>query len=184
MSDNGWVNEVIIKWWIKHVWRRAEERKMLVWDSFRAHRTEDVKELVSRRGEFGTNSDMVVIPGGCTGILQPADVSWNKPFKAFIQDKWDHWMINGQHTFTSAGKMRKPTTPVLLSWVKKSWNNLPEALIIKSFKKVGISNEMDGSEDDNLWVETIAVMTMANSSSQVCLFSLNIRCPLFFKLNF
>lgn len=90
MSDNGWVNENIIKWWVLQAWRWEDTRKMLVWDAFWAHRTDDVKSMVSRRGEFGTNSDMVVIAGGCTGILQPADVSWNKPFKAFIQDMWNN----------------------------------------------------------------------------------------------
>lgn len=151
MSDNGWVNEGIVKWWVMQVWRREDTRKMLVWDAFRAHRTDDVKSMVSRRGDFGANSDMVVIPGGCTGILQPADVSWNKPFKAFIQDKWDTWMVNGDHTFTAGGKMRKPTNKVLLQWVKESWDSLSEALIVKSFKKVGISNALDGTEDECLW---------------------------------
>ena len=114
MSGNGWVNEEIIKWWLVQVWRREDARKLLVWDAFRAHRTQDVKSLASRRNDFGTNSDMAVIPGGCTGLLQPADVSWNKPFKSFIQDKWDTWMTSGQHTFTAAGRMRKPENKVYL----------------------------------------------------------------------
>ena len=115
MSSNGWVNEEIIKWWLAQVWRRDDNRKLLIWDPFRAHRTEDVKAIASRRGDFGTNSDMAVIPGGCTGILQPADVSWNKPFKSAIQDKWDTWMTSGDHTFTPAGKMWKPENKVMVS---------------------------------------------------------------------
>ena len=112
MSNNGWVNEDIIKWWVVQVWRRSADRKLLVWDAFRAHRTKAVKELLSQRSEFGANSDTVMMPGGCTSILQPADVSWNKPFKSYIQEKWDRWMVDGQHTFTPAGRMRKPENKV------------------------------------------------------------------------
>ena len=121
MSPNGWVNEDIIKWWVVQVWRRSADRKLLVWDAFRAHRTEAVKELLSRRSEFGVNSDTAVIPGGCTSILQPADVSWNRPFKSYIQEKWDSWMVDGQHTYTATGRMRKPENKVRYSFsvVKK-----------------------------------------------------------------
>ena len=32
-------------------------------------------------GELCEQSDIGLIPGGLTGKIQPADVSWNKPFK-------------------------------------------------------------------------------------------------------
>ena len=112
MSPNGWVNEEIIKWWVVQVWRSSADKNLLVCDAFRAHRTETVKELLSRCSEFGVNGNMAVIPGGCTSILQLADVSWNKPFKLYIQEKWDSWMVDGQHTYTAAGRMRKPENKV------------------------------------------------------------------------
>ena len=46
-------------------------------DSFKSHVRASIRESV--RSHYNTH--MVVIPGGCTGVLQPADVSWNKPFK-------------------------------------------------------------------------------------------------------
>ena len=30
----------------------------------------------------------VVIPGGCTSVAQPLDVSVNKPFKGHIRSEW------------------------------------------------------------------------------------------------
>ena len=43
---------------------------------------------------------------------------------------------------------------VLLQWVKEAWESLSVDIVIKSFKKTGISNEMDGTEDDELWYES------------------------------
>lgn len=40
---------------------------------------------------------------------------------------------------------------MLLRWVKEAWENLDDEIIVRSFKKTGISNEMDGTEDDALW---------------------------------
>ena len=32
-----------------------------------------------------------------------------------------------------------------------AWKAIPESIIVRSFKKCGISNALDGSEDDILW---------------------------------
>ena len=33
--------------------------------------------------------DPLIIPGGCTKYIQAPDVSWNKPFKANVTEKYD-----------------------------------------------------------------------------------------------
>lgn len=106
-----------------------------------------MKDLV--RDRF--NTDIIYIPGGCTGILQPADVSWNRPFKAAMQECYDEWLFNGQHTFTANGNRRPPPLPLFLTWIKQSWDKITPDIIRKSFKKCGLSNAMDGTEDDLLF---------------------------------
>jgi len=49
---------------------------MLCLDAFRGHLTEKVKNNMK-----DLKTDLVVIPAGMTSILQPMDVSVNKPFK-------------------------------------------------------------------------------------------------------
>ena len=53
---------------------------MLVLDSFRGHLTDSVKGKCRKE-----KCDMVVIPGGMMGMLQPLDVSINRPFKANLR---------------------------------------------------------------------------------------------------
>ena len=74
-----------MKVWIKKVWCAQigglGRRKILlvydiVYDSFEAHVTDTVK--ASFKCE---NTELAVIPGGLTSLLQPLDVSLNKPFK-------------------------------------------------------------------------------------------------------
>ena len=47
---------------------------LFMWDAFRAHMIARITGRIWQ--EY--NSDMAVIPGGCTSKLQPADLSWNK----------------------------------------------------------------------------------------------------------
>jgi len=35
--------------------------------------------------------------------------------------------------------------------VSAAWKTIPESIIVRSFKKCGISNALDGSDDDILW---------------------------------
>ena len=43
--------------------------------------------------------------------------------------------------------------------VKEAWNSIPEELIIKSFKKCGNSNAMNGTEDDMVYENLVASST-------------------------
>ena len=77
-SKNGWMNESLTIDWVKRGWGSLNfGRRLLVWDAYRCHVMPSVKYVA----ETHTNTDLSVIPGGLTSLVQPADVSWNKPFK-------------------------------------------------------------------------------------------------------
>ena len=92
--------------------------------------------------------DVAIIPGGLTNQLQPADVSWNKPFKMAYRELYNEWMATAEKSFTPAGNMRAPEKKLCLEWVKIAWSKVTTDVVIKSFKACGISNNTDGSEDD------------------------------------
>ena len=60
------------------------KRRLFAWDSFRAHLVQGVKKSLNK-GKI----DLVVIPGGATGYIQAADVSWNKPVKDPLREMYD-----------------------------------------------------------------------------------------------
>ena len=52
--------------------------------------------------------------------------------------------------------MKQPSISIVCEWVKNSWQRVKSDSIVKSFKKCGISNALDGSEDDVLYEESDA----------------------------
>ena len=80
------------------------EKRLLVWDSFRPHIKDRIKEMVRKR-----NAVMAVIPGSCTKILQPLDVSINKPFKGFFREMYDEWFRAGKFEYTRGGNIKPPS---------------------------------------------------------------------------
>ena len=65
---------------------------------------DSIKNVVRKQ----TNSDTAIIPGGLTGHIQAADMSWNKPFKAAYKALHRDWMLNGQKTYTKVRNVRTP----------------------------------------------------------------------------
>lgn len=159
VHPKGWMDETLTRVWLDEVYMKRpgallKPKSLLVWDMFRAHCCDSVKEKLK---EYRTRQ--AVIPGGCTSILQPLDVSINKPFKTYVRKLWNTWMISGEKEFTKSGAMKRPGLALVVEWVKEAWDSIPEDIIVKSFKKCAISNAMDGTEDDMLYKDFIASST-------------------------
>ena len=93
------------------------------------------------------DTDLCYVPGGCTGIPQPMDVSINTPFKKAFQEQWIQW----RRTPAARRPDRKlmiPTRQHIIDWVSKAWEMMSAEMIIKSFLVCSISNAVDGSEDN------------------------------------
>jgi len=58
------------------------------------------------------------------------------------------WMAEGIHEFT---RQKKASEELICSWISQAWNDIPAELITASFLKCGITNNLDGSEDDLLF---------------------------------
>ena len=106
VQEKGWMDGDIMKVWIERVWRSrigglGRRRSLLVLDSFEAHKTEQVK-----RSFKSENTDLAVIPGGLTSVLQPLDVCLNKPFKDTVRQKWMTWLAEGIQELTAGGRQK------------------------------------------------------------------------------
>jgi hypothetical protein len=150
MNEKGWMNEELTKIWIDRVWGNRpnsfDQKSLLVMDSFEGHKTELVKESCRK-----SKCDLAIIPGGLTSVVQPLDVCVNKPFKDKLRNKWNQWMTCGSASLTKNGNLKRPDYGIMCQWIIDCWNEIPQSLVIESFKKCGISNLMDGSEDNFLY---------------------------------
>ena len=55
-------------------------KTLLIMDSFSGHKTAEVKKTCKEN-----NIDIMMIPGGYTGLLQPLDISVNRSFKSKLK---------------------------------------------------------------------------------------------------
>ena len=108
-------------------------KRFLVWDSFRCHISDEMKETARKR-----KTVMGVIPGGCTKFLQPLDVSINKPFKAALNGN-DEWFRKGELEYTSGGMQKPPNHVLQVQWVVEAWKQIDKEIIKKSFDTCGIT---------------------------------------------
>ena len=110
----------------------------------------DVMSNVAAHITKATNTDISVIPGGLTSQLQPADVSWNKPFTQAYKAQYNEWMVSGEKSYTAAGNLQPPDMTLCLKWVKEAWKSVSIDVIKKSLVACGISSSLDGSQDTEI----------------------------------
>ena len=69
---------------------------------------------------------LLIISGGCTKYVQAPDVSWNKPFKAKVSEKYDEWLFtDGIKNLTDAVNLKSPSC-VIVKWILKAWEELTQ----------------------------------------------------------
>ena len=147
------MDESGVKIWIEKVWRArlggfANTQSLLVWDSFSAHLTDTVKQQL-RENKTAT----AVIPGGADKPRPTSECLFKQAiqgsFTGKMDDLDDEWGKD-IHTGCLAPSSISRNS---LSMVKESWQELSKEMVERSFKKCGISNALDGTEDDLVWEE-------------------------------
>ena len=133
-NDNGWMDDEVAEFWINKMFNDFERcyKRLLIWDAFRAHISAKTKAVLKRK-----KIDHAVIPGGCTGLIQTADVSWNRPFKCKMIKLFNAWIESGEKTFTKQNNVRACSKTQLVDMVLESWKSLDEEMICKSFFACG-----------------------------------------------
>lgn len=89
-NSKGWMNSTLLLDWVKEIWApnvKEGESYLLIWDSFSAHKDETVLETLLE----DLYTEVQIIPGGCTPVLQPLDVGINKPLKDKIRREFEAW---------------------------------------------------------------------------------------------
>ena len=75
---------------------------------------------------------MAVIPGGLTSVVQPLDVSLNKPFKDRMRKKWRTWMAEGKFETTKGGNLKSSDNSLMCHWIRETWYDIPCEIMVKS----------------------------------------------------
>ena len=150
----GWMDESMMGVWLDRCYAKRPDgffhrnKALLVMDSMRAHITEGVKKKIKK-----VNSVPVIIPGGMTKMLQPLDIAVNRSFKAVLRRQWEQWMTDGQHSFTTTGRMRHATFKDVSTWIVEAWESITVATIQAGFKKACLisqdTDDSDNGEDAN-----------------------------------
>lgn len=53
-----------------------------------------------------------------------------------------------EHEITPTGRIKWASLPEVCRWILQSWAAISTGMVTKSFKVTGISNALDGTEDD------------------------------------
>ena len=117
---------------------------LLIADINLAQTTNAIKDLLSE-----CNTDLVLVPAGCTSHVQPIDEVFDKPFKSSIEKLAMLHMHDHLNDYLT-GKLSVSERRVLfIRWIGQAWQVTPakKEMIFCSFKKCGISIAIDGLED-------------------------------------
>uniref|UniRef100_A0A6B0U635 Putative pogo transposable element n=1 Tax=Ixodes ricinus TaxID=34613 RepID=A0A6B0U635_IXORI len=60
-------------------------------------------------------------------------------------------MASGEHSLTPSGRIKRPPLETVCEWVLAAWDMVSPGIVESSFKKTGLSNALDGTEDDAIW---------------------------------
>ena len=71
-----------------------------------------------------------------------------------MREECNKWIQKAGGNLTPKRRMKKPNITEVSNWVLNSWYGVKKEEIVKSFRKCGISNAMDGTEDDLIYIHS------------------------------
>jgi len=149
-NPTAYNNEALLLRWIDEALIKLEDWKdggLLAIDAAEFHKIERVLNTLPNHCIIPS-----MIPPGCTGLVQPLDISINKPFKELLREHVESFAEEkedaGKETWIVGDRRVMTTTCVSHAWAQFCQES--RHLVIISFQNVGLSLHPNGSEDQEL----------------------------------
>lgn len=161
-NEKAYMNgELFYKYIQEHIIPVLGERPSLfALDLCSAHKTEPILQLLHSNHIIPS-----LIPPGCTSLVQPLDVSINKPLKGMIRDLTDEAILDCENVESfekwSVGQRRVLTT----NCVGDAWYKFcieKKEIVERVFRKLGLSLPADGSNDQELDIKGFQDINVGN----------------------
>ena len=130
-----------------------EGPNLLCLDQHKAQKTPSIEALLTR----DCNTTTALIPPGCTCLVQPLDVFFNAPFKCMVDDLATSHMQEHLDDYVHGNYSAKDRRVLLTKWIGEAWEKTcaDKEMVIRAFKKCGISVAIDSSEDEEININNI-----------------------------
>lgn len=128
VQEKAWVEKTVFSYWVDKIWKPFCENKdhtYLLMDEFAVHL---MAHCVNRIQDCGTEVDFIL--GGYTSKLQVLDVGVNKPFKYYVKEAYEKFMINN----TARNKVSRLD---VATWVVEAWHKVTPETITNTWESIG-----------------------------------------------
>jgi hypothetical protein len=136
VQENAWTDERVMLLWVDKVLAPYVEKTpsgiipYLLLDKYRCHYQGSVAKAIENLGV-----EWDIIPGGCTGLVQPIDVGIGKPFKNRMRYKWEEWMMDKYDDGDSAERVAPAEARKCIAvWAKHSWDRIPNDIVYNAWR--------------------------------------------------
>jgi len=140
-SNNGWQQTPLVVSMVHALPDLNGRPGLVVIDGYAGHTSKETSTALKEKGY-----DVVYGAAGCSAITNPADATYNAPLKSFIRKEWHRARMQA----AESGAEFKPTRQWFLSTTEAAWSSISDETIRKGFLMAGISNALDGTQDD--WI--------------------------------
>jgi len=161
-NPTAYMNEVLFEKYIRNYLIPVLEGRptLFALDLMGSHKTPAILDLF-RQNDITPS----IIPAGCTSLVQPLDISINKPFKGLMQDLTDERIFElesvDEFEKWTVGDRRVMTTECVGNAFSQFHNEKAE-VIRRSFWKVGLSLPINGSRDYELDIKGFTSLAIGN----------------------
>ncbi len=135
-QQNAWMDERVMLRWIEVVLKPYIETSpqdvvpIIFLDSYRCHMMGSVVQAIEELG-----CEVMHIPGGCTCVLQPIDVDFNKPFKSCYRNRLRNWMVQEA---IMHGEINCPSREQVAQWIVTASEFLSTQTIHNAWRRTGL----------------------------------------------
>lgn len=162
-NESAYANAGLLVEWIEELLVPAlpPGPRLLALDVVKFHSTENVLHTLRSNSIVPS-----MIPAGCTGLVQPLDVSVNKLFKNMLRDILEslldiheathHQNLSELHrSDISAIAERRILVTQAVGQAWEQFSDTHQELIVTTFRKLGLTPPIDGSYDSEISIKGI-----------------------------